>query len=152
MMWMGSEWRMYKTEQVRASQSKSEQVRASQSKSEQVRASQSKSEQVRDSQSSEQVRESQSSEQVGESQSKSEQCMDRPHCLHWLHFEPTHLLYYHTVCTDYSWSPLTVSCWHARLPVVLCVGAVVVLRAAGELAGSGLDPTDRIGRISGGIR
>jgi hypothetical protein len=29
-----------------------------------------------------------------------------PHCLHWLHLEPTHPLY-HTVCTGYTWSPLT---------------------------------------------
>jgi hypothetical protein len=41
--------------------------------------------------------------------SKSEQvkhCMDLEHCVHWLHLEPTHLLYY-TVCTGYTWSPLT---------------------------------------------
>jgi hypothetical protein len=35
-----------------------------------------------------------------------EECMDLEHRLHWLHLEPTHLLYY-TVCTDYTWSPLT---------------------------------------------
>jgi hypothetical protein len=28
------------------------------------------------------------------------------HYLHWLHLEPTHLLY-NTICTGYTWSPLT---------------------------------------------
>jgi hypothetical protein len=35
-----------------------------------------------------------------------EQCMDLEHRLHWLHLDPTHLLYY-TIRTGYTWSPLT---------------------------------------------
>jgi hypothetical protein len=31
------------------------------------------------------------------------QCMDLEHFIHWLHLEPTHLLYY----TGYTWSLLT---------------------------------------------
>jgi hypothetical protein len=54
--------------------------------------------------------------------SKSEQvrqCMGLQHCLHWqhfglhwLHFEPIHLLYY-TVCTGYTLGPFT---WSFRSP------------------------------------
>jgi hypothetical protein len=43
--------------------------------------------------------------------SKSEQvrqCVDLQHYLHWLHLEPTHLLYY-TGYTGYTWSLLTSS-------------------------------------------
>jgi hypothetical protein len=47
-------------------------------------------------------------------ESKSEQarqCMDVEHCLHWLHLEPTPLLYY----TGYTWSPLPSSTTLATL-------------------------------------
>jgi hypothetical protein len=37
--------------------------------------------------------------------------MDLQHCVHWLHLEPTHLLYY----TGYTWSPLTSSTTLATL-------------------------------------
>jgi hypothetical protein len=37
--------------------------------------------------------------------------MDLQHDLHWLHLEPTHLLYY----TGYTWSPLTSSTTLATL-------------------------------------
>jgi hypothetical protein len=56
-------------------------------------------------------RERRGGERGGESDSsKSEQvkeCMDLKHFLHWVHLDPTYLLYYHTVCTGYTWSPLT---------------------------------------------
>jgi hypothetical protein len=54
--------------------------------------------------------------------SKSEQVrqrMDLEHCLHWLHLEPTHLIYY-TVCTGYTRSPLT---WYTTLSALATLGA-----------------------------
>jgi hypothetical protein len=59
--------------------------------------------------------------------------MDLVHCVHWLHLEPTHLLYYtvyywlhlepthllyYTVCTGYTWSPLTFAAWRGKLGTV----------------------------------
>jgi hypothetical protein len=49
-----------------------------------------------------------SGESVNSESEQVRQCMDLEHCLHWLHLEPTHLLYY----TGYTWSPLTYCTIH----------------------------------------
>jgi hypothetical protein len=47
------------------------------------------------------------------------------YCLHWLHLEPTHQ--YYTVCTGYTWRPLTstilsaLATLGAHSPVLYCL-------------------------------